>query len=108
MRTSIMIWLRDKKSLTGIDLQLPILAHPFLMFGHTFAPLTPFHPYGGVCRSIEIKKTHYKVVICLIFFEKFISPHKTGECAGMMVQQMSVCAWCVSLMCVIMCLLVCV
>ena len=44
MRASIMICLRDKKSLTGIDLQLHILAHPFLMFGHTGTPST----YTGV------------------------------------------------------------
>ena len=36
MRPSIMICLRDNKSLTGIDLQLPILAHPFLMFARYF------------------------------------------------------------------------
>ena len=58
MRPSIMICLRDKKSLTGIDLQLHILAHPFLMFGHTGTP-PPTRgclEWRGINVAIDIKK----------------------------------------------------
>ena len=79
MRTSIMIWLRDKKSLTGIDLQLPILAHPFLMFGHTFAP--PTLPPTWECleegvSGLQVKSNTNRLIIKwgFSFLEDHITP----------------------------------